>query len=316
MEHRPRLLVANHSGFPVDLAPGLCESERLMAVRGAVEAQDGTGVDVVTCGHLSAENPILPLMAGLQGLEFNPETRRVPIWGDIPTARITGPIRWTNPIFEQELAVTLDTTSRAVKVTMAGPYTLASLIQDYGGVCDSFGACIDTCARAMAKEVRLLANHGATYIQVAEPLFLPRPSDFPRLREALIPLFEARAGAQLFLALSGEGICPLYDWLQNLPIDGLCLDLVRSPGLVNMISDRETSLTLGLGMVDAESLGLESREAIIPKIEQMTLGISAPEVHIQPASTLCHLSAETAAGKLANLASLIRDFRSQDSPSA
>lgn len=308
MVKRPRLLVANHSGYPTDLPTGPDVAARRRAQRQAVEAQVCAGLDIVTEGLVGYQSPMAPLVAGLEGLAPGREEVEVASWGRVTVPVITGPMRWRRPIFEDDLIHAQEVAGRPVKVSMAGPYTLASLARDPSGVYDSFGARIEACALALAQEVRALAERGAAVIQVEEPMILTRTADFPRLRGGLIPLAEARGTSPLGLMLSGESICPLYDWLQNLPINILGLDLVHSPRLINMIGDRETPLTLGLGLMDPEAVALERAEALFPALEETLMGMSAPEVHIMPASSLSPLGPQMAQTKLANLVGLVRAF--------
>jgi 5-methyltetrahydropteroyltriglutamate--homocysteine methyltransferase len=308
MIKRPRLLAANHSGYPTDLPTGPDPETRRRAIQWVVEAQVRAGLDIVTDGQVGYVNPLVPLVAGLSGLEPGREQVHVAAWGNVAAPAVTGPIEWTRPLFEEDLILAQDVAGRPVKISMAGPYSLASLARDSRGIYDSFGGRIEACARALACEVQALSEHGASVIQIEEPVILTRLTDFPRLREGLLPLDEARGPSPIELMLSGDSICPLYDWLQNLPVNILGLDLIHSPRLISMVGDRETSHSLGLGIFDPEAVALEGAETIFPALDQMLAGVSGGEVHVQPAATLAGLSPEMAHSKLANLAALVREF--------
>ncbi|MBN1478395.1 hypothetical protein JXA47_16695 [Candidatus Sumerlaeota bacterium] len=304
-----RLILSDHSAFPI--SPSEDPEERRQAFQAGIEAQVRSGLDIVTVGHGGSSNPLEVLFEGLEGLEPNDETVPLPTWGEIRGGTLTGPVRWTRALFRDDLKRAHEISGRPVKISLVGPLTLASVALDPRRVYGSLGARIEAFAQALAHEVEGLAEQGVDIIQIEEPWVLHRHSDFPRLRVGLTSIAEAKGEARLALGLTGSAICPLYDWLQNLPVDMLMLDLIQSPKLVNMISDRETSLVLGLGLIDHRSPALERAEDLTPLLDLLLDGISAEEVHIQPAGSLASLSPSEAEAKLANLTGITRGYLSK-----
>lgn len=309
MRSGARLLVSNSSGYPVHLPPHSDLAAHLDAVRAAGRAQAEAGADIVTPGQIGQPHPAAPLVAGLEGIAEGRSRQHVGGWGEVARPLLSGFLRWREPIFAREVEALQEIHSGQIKVSLAGPYTLASLLEDPREIYDSFGGRIDACAQALAHEVRTLAALGVAVVQVEEPLISDHPSDFPRLREGMITLSEAKGSALLALMLTGDGLCPLYDWLQSLPVDVLGLDLIHSPGLVPMIGDRQTSRILALGVVDVDTVALETDDQVHGRLDVILTGVSAPEVHVQPAGSLGRLSPEAARQKLENLAGIVSRYR-------
>jgi 5-methyltetrahydropteroyltriglutamate--homocysteine methyltransferase len=311
MESSHRLILSDHSAFPISQSSLVDPEGRRQAFQASIEAQVRAGLNIVTVGHGGSANPLEILIEGLEGLTQSAETAPLTIWGEIRGGTLTGPVHWTQPLFREDLKRAHEISGLPVKVSFVGPLTLASLTQDPKRVYGSLGARIEAFARALAHEVEGLVEQGVNIIQVEEPWVLHRPTDFPRLREGLTSISEVKGEARLALGLTGKAICPLYDWFQNLPLDMLMLDLIQSPKLVNMISDRETSLTLGLGIVDHRSSALESSEDMTPLLDLLLDGISAEKIYLQPAGSLAFLSPAEAEAKLANLAAIAREYWSK-----
>lgn len=307
MKAAPRPLVVNHSGFPVSSTANANPPDGKTAIGEAVTAQVMAGVDIVTPGQIGWENPLAPIVEGVEGLGWSDKTAEIPGWGKIRLPLVTGPIEWVKPLFEECISATRAVHSGPVKISFGGPYTISRLARDPNRVYGSIGALIEAVSNAMAKEVGTLSIQGVDVIQIEEPHILGSPMDFPRLRESVFALSAAKGSSRLGLMLCGADIRPLYDWLQNLAIDILCLDLVRSSNLVDMINDRETSLVIGLGLPHPDS-GEWSAEQIHRALDLVCDGVSAPEIHIHPALSLCGQTLDDAVSVLRGLTSLRDEY--------
>ncbi len=316
MHRHPRLLVANHSGYPSDSSAASDPDARRRAIRDAVRAQVEAGLDIVTDGQVGQAHALERLVRGLGGLALSDEAVSVPGWDLVRVPIIEKPLRWEEPLFLDDLRVAQEAAGdRRVKISFAGPHTLACLARDPQAVYDSLGARVEACAKVLAQEVQALAREGVSAVQIEERAILGNPRDFPRLKEAMIPLAEMKGDAALALALSGNAIAPLYDWLQNLRVDILGLDLVHSPRLIDMIGDRETPMVLALGLLDSETADIERRDDLLATLKRLLAGTSAAEVHVQPAASLRGLDPAAAQAKLANLVGLVEEHRASLAPS-
>jgi 5-methyltetrahydropteroyltriglutamate--homocysteine methyltransferase len=303
-----RFLVTNHSGFPCHpFSPDDSEARR-EAIRVSVQSQAEAGLDIVSIGHGGQRDPVVPFVQGLEGLALSDETLELSTHEEVRVPVAEKPLRQTGSLFEEDLATAQSVTHLPVKISFPGPYTLSRVIADPKDLYDSIGGFIEALSAILADEIRTLAGRGAAIIQLEEPHLLLCPSDFPRLQEGILPLHEAKGMSQLALVLSGGPITPLYDWLQNLPIDVLSLDLTQSPGLVDVISDRQTSLILGLGLVDGHGEEEPTEEALAQTLSRVARGVMGSTVHIHPSSDLSDLSPDVAKANLERLVALVREF--------
>jgi 5-methyltetrahydropteroyltriglutamate--homocysteine methyltransferase len=251
---------------------------------------------------------VTPFIGGLEGVALSDAKTIIPAWGEISVPVVKSPLRWTHSLFEEDLIAAREVTELPIKISFPGPYTLARLIEDPDNLYDSVGGFIEAWSDLIAEEMRILVSDGATIIQVQEPLILLRPADYPRLAASLDPLNEAKGTALLALMLSGPGIEPLYDWLQNLKVDILCLDFIHSPRLVDMINDRQTARTLGLGVVDPVASGDCRSDTFRQMLDHILAGVSSDHVHLHPCSDLSPLAPDAARDCLAGLVESARNF--------
>ena len=92
-----------------------------------------------------------------------------------PVPRVTGPIRRRHPVEVEDLKFLRDHTSRTIKITVPGPFTMAQQAQDdyYG----SREALAFGYAEAVNEEIRDLFAAGADIVQLDEPYLQARPGE-------------------------------------------------------------------------------------------------------------------------------------------
>src|SRR5690554_1375136 len=101
---------------------------------------------------------------------------------------------------------------------------------------------------------------GAEWVQLDEPfLVMDPPAGGPTgaaYRRAYSALAEAAGGMRLLVATYFEGLGENLETALALPVDGLHLDLVRAPGQLDAVLERDIPerLTLSLGVVDGRNV--------------------------------------------------------------
>ena len=156
------------------------------AVRTAIADQERAGVDIITEGEMRRQDFVLGFYERLIGLE------------QLPAPRTQGPDGHDNaangcPLFRSRLPMGLgilaefefakNETTKPLKVTCPGPFTLSGRIQT-GGIYKERLEVAYACAEIINTELRQLVAAGAEFIQLDEPsyaVYPDRPEEFVKL---------------------------------------------------------------------------------------------------------------------------------------
>jgi 5-methyltetrahydropteroyltriglutamate--homocysteine methyltransferase len=269
----------------------------------ALEEQAAAGLDVVTDGQIRWYDPVSHLAGKLEGVRINGLLRffdtnfyfRQPVVSSPPIRR--------EALLVDEFRFAQARSRRAVKAVLTGAYTLARLSLPEDGV-GGFEKLIEGYTAALAKEVAALVAGGATRIQVEEPAVLKRPADLGIVASSLAALGARKGGAELALALYFGDPAPLYEKLQQAPVDTLVLDFTYNPGLVDVVSAAGSEKTLGLGLIDGRNTRLEDTGSVLRSLERMLAKSKSARAYLMPSCGLEYLPRDRARLKLQRLASI------------
>jgi len=272
----------------------------------ALEEQVEAGLDLVTDGLVRWYDPVSHLAGKLDGVEINGLLRlfdtnfyfRQPVVRSRP--------EWKSPLLAEEFQFARRKCSRPLKVVLTGPYTLAKLSIAENGQAKSWEDMLEGYTEALAKEVATLAKAGAGFLQVDEPSLLKHPEDFPKVKQCLTALAAQKGKAELQLSLYFGDPAPLYEKLQELPVEVLGLDFTYNPGLVEVIRSTGSSRVLALGLLDGRNTRLEDASSVARQMEGMLAATRSDRAYLNPSCGLEYLPRDRARLKLKHLA-VIRD---------
>jgi 5-methyltetrahydropteroyltriglutamate--homocysteine methyltransferase len=143
----------------------------------AIEAQEVAGLDIITDGEIRRESYSNRFATALEGVDIdNPGTALDRSGHPNPVPRVVGPIQRKHPVEVRDLEFLKAHTSRKVKMTVPGPFTMSqqAQIEHYGGSREL--AAMDYAA-AVNEEIRDLFAAGADIVQVDEPYMQARPTE-------------------------------------------------------------------------------------------------------------------------------------------
>ncbi len=182
--HKPDWLIRADriSGPPAEFfrpEPAVLPAAQDDAVRLAVADQERAGLDLVTDGEQRRQS-FVRYFDRMDGIDASSQVIRPRKTFDYveqqsatpPTQRhprVTGPIRWREPMAVQDLRFLRSITRRATKMTVVGPITLAARLVDehYG----DFHRLVMDIADALNQELLALDREGVDLIQLDEPEF-------------------------------------------------------------------------------------------------------------------------------------------------
>ncbi len=161
------------------VAPGdLAEAQRDATLL-AIMAQERAGLDIITDGEMCRESYSNRFATALDGVDIdNPGTALDRSGHPNPVPRVTGPIRRRHPVEAEDVAFLRANTSKTIKITLPGPFTMAQQAQN-----DNYPTAADLAlgyAEAVNEEVKDLFAAGADIVQLDEPYLQARPEEARR----------------------------------------------------------------------------------------------------------------------------------------
>ena len=140
----------------------------------AIKAQEDAGLDIITDGEIRRESYSNRIATALEGVDIdNPGTALDRSGHPTPVPRIVGKLKRTRAIEVEDLLFLKKHTTRQVKITVPGPFTMLQQAQNDFYASEEEAA-MDY-AVAMNEEIKDLFAHGADVVQVDEPYLQARP---------------------------------------------------------------------------------------------------------------------------------------------
>jgi 5-methyltetrahydropteroyltriglutamate--homocysteine methyltransferase len=154
--------------------PAELEAKQDEATVEAIRAQERAGLDIVTDGEMRRESYSNRFATALDGVDLdNPGTTLNRSGKPIPVPRISGKIRRTRPVEVRDLQFLKANTTRPVKMTIPGPFTMSKQAQNDFYKTDEALA-LDY-AEAVNAEIKDLFAAGADVVQLDEPWMQQHP---------------------------------------------------------------------------------------------------------------------------------------------
>ena len=124
---RPGSAPPNCGGSP----RSTCQQAQNDATELAIRAQERAGLDIITDGEIRRESYSNRFATALDGVDIdNPGTALDRSGHPNPVPRVTGPIRRRHPVETGDLEFLRGCTSKTVKITVPGPFTMAQQAQN------------------------------------------------------------------------------------------------------------------------------------------------------------------------------------------
>jgi 5-methyltetrahydropteroyltriglutamate--homocysteine methyltransferase len=284
----------------------------------AIRAQEDAGLDILTDGEIRRESYSNRFATALDGVDIdNPGTALDRSGHPNPVPRIVGPIRRRHPVQVGDLAFLRAHTSRTVKVTVPGPFTMAQQAQnDYypSREAAAFGY-----AEAVNEEVRDLFAAGADIVQLDEPYLQARPDE---ARDYGVPVvnraLEAAAGTTAVHICFGyaaiiHGRPAGYSFLPELAgsrADQVSVETAQS-GLVCSVLEAMDGKTIILGVLDLNDMSVETPEVVADRVGRALPYVRAERLVLAPDCGMKYLPRDVAFGKLAAMTQAAAQLRAE-----
>lgn len=139
--------------------------------------------------------------------------------------------------------------------------------------------------------LKSLKGYGAEWVQLDEPFLTLDLSD--KDKEAFIYTYreinKQCPGLKILIATYFEGLTENAEWVLDLPINAIHLDLVRAPEQLNFVLRHvPEKLTLSLGVVDGRNIWKNDYEQSVGLIRKAIKAVGKSRVMIAPSCSLLH----------------------------
>ena len=275
------------------------------ATRLAVADMERAGVDVVTDGEMRRESYSNRFATALEGVQLDPPGVAIDRTGhENPVPRVVGPIRRTRPVEVRDVEFLRSLTTRRIKITVPGPFTMTQQAQD-----DHYGDARSLAlayAEAVNDELRDLKAAGADVVQIDEPYLQARPE--PARAYALEAIDRALDGIEgdtvLHTCFGYAHI--VHDRLPGYPflaeLDGCAATHVSleaaQPDLDPEVLRALPSKTIVLGVLDLGSPEVETPERVAERIGRALEVVPRERLVVAPDCGMKYLPRERALAKL------------------
>ena len=284
----------------------------------AIKAQEQAGLDIITDGEIRRESYSNRFATALEGVDIdNPGSAMDRAGKPTSVPRIVGRIRRKHPVELEDLKFLKRHTSRQVKMTVPGPFTMTQQAQNDFYASDE-AAAMDYAA-AVNAEIRDLFAAGADIVQVDEPYMQARPDKARQFGlKALNAALDGIAGATAvhicfgYAAIvhqrpSGYSFLPELAGCscQQVSIETAqsnldCAVLAKLPGKKIMV-----------GCIDLNDLKVETPEQVAARIKRALPYVPKENVILAPDCGMKYLPREVADGKLRAMVEAARQLRAE-----
>jgi 5-methyltetrahydropteroyltriglutamate--homocysteine methyltransferase len=218
---------------------------------------------------------------------------------------VVGPIRRTRPVLLRDLEVLRANTSRTIKATVPGPFTMGKQAQD-----DFYGdeeAMTTDYAAAVNAEIKDLFAAGADIVQLDEPWMQQHPEKARAygLRALDRALDGVHGTIAVHLCFGYAAVVhekpPGYSFLAELEqckAQQISIEAAQ-PRLDYAVLDRLPTKTIILGVIDLADPVVETPEMVADRIRRALQHVSAERIVVAPDCGMKYLPRAIAFGKMA-----------------
>ena len=271
----------------------------------AVRDMEEAGIDVVTDGEIRRESYSNHFANALEGLDLdNPGTALDRTGHPNPVPRVVGPIRRTRPVGVRDTQFLRALTTRPIRVTVPGPFTMSQQAQnDHYPDLRSLALAY---AEAVNEELRDLAAAGADVVQIDEPYLQARPDDAGNMRSRRSPVRSTasagrprstRASATRRSCTRSRTATRSSPSSTRVAADQISIEAAQ-PRLDPSLLEQLPSKQVILGVLDLGDMSVETPDVVAERIRAALRHIEPERLLVAPDCGMKYLPRDVARGKL------------------
>jgi 5-methyltetrahydropteroyltriglutamate--homocysteine methyltransferase len=271
----------------------------------AIQAQEAAGLDIITDGETRRESYSNRFATALEGVDLdNPGSALDRSGHPNPVPRIVGKLRRRHPVEVEDLLFLKRHTSKPVKMTLPGPFTMSQQAQnDY--YASEEEAAMDY-AVAVNQEIEDLFAAGADVVQIDEPYMQARPDKARQYGlKALNRALEGVSGvsavhicfgyaAIIHARPSGYSFLPE---LSGCSCQQVSIETAQS-GLDCSVLEKLRGKKVMVGVLDLNDLTVETPQQVLARVKRALPHVPKENILLAPDCGMKYLPREVAFGKM------------------
>ena len=271
----------------------------------AIRAQEEAGLDIITDGEIRRESYSNRFATALEGVDIdNPGTALDRSGHPNPVPRIVGKIRRKHAVEVEDLRFLKRNTSKRVKMTVPGPFTMSQQAQNDFYKSEEEAA-MDYAA-AVNAEIKDLFAAGADIVQVDEPYMQARPEKarqygLKALNRALENVSGVTAvhicfgyAAIIHQRPSGYSFLPE---LAGCSCQQISIETAQS-NLDTVILQKLPAKKIMVGCIDLSDMKVETPKMVVERIKKALRYVKPEDVILAPDCGMKYLPRDVADGKM------------------
>jgi 5-methyltetrahydropteroyltriglutamate--homocysteine methyltransferase len=291
------------------IAPPYLEAAQNDATLLAIGDMERAGIDIISDGEMRRESYSNRFATALDGIDIeNPGTTINRSGLPIPVPRVAGPIRRRAPVEVMDVAFLRRNTSRRIKITLPGPFTMAQQAQD--DYYKDEEALAMALAAAVNDEIRDLKAAGADVVQIDEPWLQARPERAARYGvKAINRALQGITGTTVVHVCFGYAAAvkdkptgySVLPQLEATTASQISIETAQ-PRLDLELLKTFSSKTMMVGVIDLGTEKIETPQEVAARIRAALKHVPAERLVLAPDCGMKYLTREAAFGKLKALA--------------
>ncbi|WP_375398097.1 uroporphyrinogen decarboxylase family protein [uncultured Sphingomonas sp.] len=272
----------------------------------AIHEQERAGLDIITDGEMRRESYSNRFATALEGVDMDNHGTALDRSGHPnPVPRVVGRIRRTRPVQVRDIEFLRRHTSKPIKITVPGAFTMAQQAQN-----DFYPTMREMAldyAAAVNEEIRDLFAAGADIVQIDEPYMQARPDQAREFGvEVVDRALDGIAGETALHICFGyaaiiHGDRPKgYDFLPELAASSVRQVSVETaqprldPAELEPLRDKR----IMVGVIDLNDPAVETPEVVADRIRRAMTRVPAERIIVAPDCGLKYLPRDTAFAKM------------------
>jgi 5-methyltetrahydropteroyltriglutamate--homocysteine methyltransferase len=274
----------------------------------AIRDMERAGIDIITDGEMRRESYSNRFATALEGIDIERPGSTINRSGvAIPVPRVAAPIRRRGAVEVRDVLFLRKNTTRRIKITLPGPFTMAQQAQD--DYYKDEEALALAFAAAVNEELRDLKRAGADVLQLDEPWLQARPERAVRYGvKAINRALEGIPGPTIVHLCFGYAAAVKdkptgYSFLPQLEATSASqISIEAAQPRLDLGVLKELSKTLMVGVIDLGTETVESPDEVASRIRTALKHVPAERLVVAPDCGMKYLAREAAFGKLKALA--------------
>jgi 5-methyltetrahydropteroyltriglutamate--homocysteine methyltransferase len=301
------------------VAPDFLEQAQDDATVLAIRDLERAGIDIITDGEIRRESYSNRFATALDGMDLeNPGTALDRTGHPNPVPRVVGPLRRSRAVEVRDVEFLRATTTRTIKATLPGPFTMSQQAQD--DYYHDEEALAMALAEAVNDEVRDLFAAGADVVQLDEPYLQARAEKAQRFAiKAINRALQGIAGTTALHTCFGYAHIvhsrptgyPFLEELADVTAHQISIESAQQKVDLSVLKSLANK-TLIVGVIDlADESPVEDVDTIVQRIRNAMRFVPPERLILAPDCGMKYLSRPKAFGKLTALARAAAKVRAE-----